>query len=61
MKDSDFPEDPESQAGQTETSVGPDRTPWLAFIEHLRHGHGVENVPEEEAEAWRLHQRLHGR
>jgi hypothetical protein len=61
MKDSDTPEDPESQARLTETSVGPDRTPWLAFIEHLRHGHGVENVPEEEAEAWRLHQRLHGR
>jgi hypothetical protein len=44
---------------------GPDDSrgldPWSAFIEHVRHGHGVENVPDDEAEVWRLHQKLHGR
>jgi hypothetical protein len=32
-----------------------------SFFEHLRHGHGVQKVPEDEAEAWQLHQELHGR
>jgi hypothetical protein len=32
---------------------------WSAFVEHMRHGHGIKNLPKDEAEAWLLHQQLH--
>ncbi len=32
---------------------------WSAFIEHLQHRHGVENPPEDDLDAWRLHEELH--
>ncbi len=59
MDQTDLPEDsaPPHQGPQTDEGVAP----WAAFIDHLRYGHGIRNVPKDEAEAWRLHQRLHGR
>jgi hypothetical protein len=34
---------------------------WAAFIAHLRHQHGVEELPEDDLEAWRVHEDLHQR
>lgn len=61
MKDTNPPAGSEHPEGQSETNERPGRTTWSAFIEHLRHGHGVKDVPEDETEAWQLHQKLHGR
>jgi len=61
MDNADPPADSESPAHRGETQEGPALPAWSAFIEHLRSGHGIENVPDDEGEAWRLHQTLHGR
>jgi hypothetical protein len=43
---------------EAEDQVPPRR---IAFLGHLRCGHGVLIVPDDEVEAWWLHQQLHGR
>jgi hypothetical protein len=32
-----------------------------AFLDHLRSGHGVLTMPDDEVKTWWLHQQLHGR
>lgn len=34
---------------------------WSAFIEHLRSHHGVEKPPEDDLDAWRVHEEFHKR
>ncbi len=60
MDHTDLPEEPAPPRKRPQTD---DRNaaPSAAFIDHIRYGHGILNVPKDEAEAWRLHQRLHGR
>jgi hypothetical protein len=34
---------------------------WSTFVDHLRYGHGIDDPPEDDGEAWRLHLSLHGK
>ncbi len=45
MDQTDLPEDsaPPHQGPQTDEGVAP----WAAFIDHLRYGHGIRNVPKD--------------
>jgi hypothetical protein len=61
MDQTDPPGEAEPPVPPPKTDTNTEPAPWSAFIEHLRHGHGIEDVPEDEVEAWRLHQKLHGR